>query len=97
MKKNTAILLVYCKDRPGLVNRITGFIQNYGGNILYLDQHADHEEKNFFMRIEWDLEKFTLPEEAIKQRGGGGNNQTSRDAVPALFFFGQAADGGFCQ
>ncbi len=68
MKKNTAILLVYCKDRPGLVNRITGFIQDYGGNILYLDQHADHEEKNFFMRIEWDLQEFTLPEKEIEKR-----------------------------
>jgi len=60
MKKDTAILLVYSKDRPGLVNRITGFIHRYGGNILYLDQHADHEAKDFFMRIEWELEKFTL-------------------------------------
>jgi len=68
MKQNTAILLVYCKDRPGLVNRITGFIQDYGGNILYLDQHADHEEKNFFMRVEWDLQEFTLPEDELEKR-----------------------------
>ncbi len=68
MINNTAILLVYCKDRPGLVNRITGFIQDYGGNILYLDQHADHEEKNFFMRVEWDLREFILPENEIEKR-----------------------------
>lgn len=68
MKKDTAILLVYCKDRPGLVNLITGFILNYGGNILYLDQHADHEEKNFFMRIEWDLQDFTVKRSDMEQR-----------------------------
>ena len=68
MKKNTAILLVYCKDRPGLVNRITGFIQDYRGNIHYPNQHADHEEKNFFMRIEWDLQEVTLPENELEKR-----------------------------
>ncbi|MFH1965166.1 MAG: formyltetrahydrofolate deformylase [Acidobacteriota bacterium] len=68
MKKDTAILLVYCKDRPGLVNLITGFILGYGGNILYLDQHADHEEKNFFMRIEWDLQDFTVKQSDLEQR-----------------------------
>jgi formyltetrahydrofolate deformylase len=68
MKKNTAILLVYCKDRPGLINQITGFINHYGGNILYLDQHADHEEKDFFMRIEWELDNFTLTGKEIEER-----------------------------
>jgi len=68
MKKNTAILLVYAKDRPGLVNKITGFILHYGGNILYLDQHADHESKDFFMRIEWELDNFTIPREDLEER-----------------------------
>ena len=68
MKNDTAILLVYCSDKPGLVHEITGFIHRYGGNILYLDQHADHEEKNFFMRIEWELEEFTVPPEQLEEK-----------------------------
>jgi len=68
MKKDTAILLVYSKDRPGLVNLITGFILRYGGNILYLDQYADHEAQDFFMRVEWDLADFTLSGGAIEER-----------------------------
>ena len=68
MKKDTAILLVYCPDKPGIVHQITGFIHRYGGNILYLDQHADHEEKNFFMRVEWELEDFTVPADELEER-----------------------------
>jgi formyltetrahydrofolate deformylase len=58
--KNSAILLIHCPDKPGIVVTITDFIHNNGGNILYLDQHVDSERSVFFMRIEWDLEKFAI-------------------------------------
>ncbi|GMR01151.1 MAG: formyltetrahydrofolate deformylase [Gammaproteobacteria bacterium] len=58
--KNSAILLIHCPDKPGIVVNITDFIHNNGGNILYLDQHVDSERGVFFMRIEWDLEKFSI-------------------------------------
>ncbi len=61
----SAILLIHCKDRPGIVVAITDFIFNNGGNILNLDQHVDAEHQMFFMRVEWDLQKFTLALENI--------------------------------
>ncbi len=60
MTKNTAILLIHCPDKPGIVVSITEFIHKNGGNIVYLDQHVDSEQGIFFMRIEWDLEKFVI-------------------------------------
>ncbi len=56
----SAILLIYCKDKSGIVNAVTDFIYNNGGNILQLDQHVDAEPQRFFMRIEWDLKGFEI-------------------------------------
>lgn len=49
----TFILVGHCPDQVGLVARITGWIQQTGGNILDLEQHVDQEENRFFIRIEW--------------------------------------------
>jgi len=65
--KNSAILLIHCPDKPGIVVAITDFIHSNGGNILYLDQHVDSERGVFFMRIEWDLEKFVIQREKIAE------------------------------
>jgi len=65
--RNSAILLIHCPDKPGIVVTITDFIHNNGGNILYLDQHVDSERGIFFMRIEWDLEKFVIQREKIAE------------------------------
>jgi len=62
---NSAILLIHCRDQPGIVVSITDFIFNNGGNILNLDQHVDSEHQQFFMRVEWDLEKFSLASDHI--------------------------------
>lgn len=60
-----AILLIHCKDQPGIVVAITDFIFKNKGNILNLDQHVDSEHQKFFMRVEWDLEKFSLATDDI--------------------------------
>ncbi|MDR2962219.1 MAG: formyltetrahydrofolate deformylase [Bacteroidales bacterium] len=65
MKTNTATLLIHCKDQKGLVVSVTEFILNNNGNILYLDQHVDNHEAEFFMRVEWDLSEFHIPTEKI--------------------------------
>ena len=57
---NTAILLMHCPDKPGIVATVTRFLSEWGGNILYLDQHVDREQKIFFMRLEWDLDSFRI-------------------------------------
>lgn len=65
--KTSAILLIHCQDKPGIVVAITEFIHKNDGNILYLDQHVDSEQGVFFMRIEWDLEKFAIQREKIAE------------------------------
>ncbi|HBL78015.1 MAG: formyltetrahydrofolate deformylase [Bacteroidetes bacterium GWF2_42_66] len=63
--KSTAILLIHCPDKQGLLALVTEFINTNNGNILYLDQHVDREEKLFYMRVEWDLSNFNIPKEKI--------------------------------
>jgi len=65
--KNTAILLIYCPDRQGILAAVTEFLNENKGNIIYLDQHVDHEEGLFYMRVEWELEKFTIPRNKIAE------------------------------
>lgn len=61
----TAILLISCPDRQGLVADVTEFIHRRNGNILDLEQHVDREAGVFFMRVEWDLEGFAIAPERI--------------------------------
>jgi formyltetrahydrofolate deformylase len=63
--KSTAILLIHCPDKQGLLALVTEFINKNNGNILYLDQHVDREEKLFYMRVEWDLANFEIPKDKI--------------------------------
>ena len=53
--KKTAVLLIDCPDRKGLVARVSRLLYDRGANILHADQHIDHELKMFFMRVEWEL------------------------------------------
>lgn len=64
---NTAVLLIYCPDKPGILAAVTEFINHHKGNILYLDQYVNREEKVFFMRVEWDLTAFQIPKEKIDE------------------------------
>ena len=64
-KKNTAILLIHCPDRQGILATVTEFLNKNRGNILYLDQHVDRVEKIFYMRVEWQLDTFAIPAEKI--------------------------------
>ncbi len=61
----TAILLLHCPDKQGILATVTTFINDNGGNIIYLAQHADRIEKVFFMRVEWELADFIIPDEKI--------------------------------
>jgi formyltetrahydrofolate deformylase len=56
--EKTAILLITCPDRKGLVARVSGMLYSHGANITHADQHQDHEAGLFFMRVEWALEGF---------------------------------------
>ncbi|NDW11883.1 formyltetrahydrofolate deformylase [Bacteroides sp. 214] len=63
---NTAKLLLFCPDQPGIIAEVTDFITVNKGNIIYLEQHVDRVEEMFFMRIEWDLDEFLVPKEKIE-------------------------------
>jgi len=45
---------------------ITGFIAQYGGNIISLHEHVDSFDKSFFLRVVWDMEDFEIPENEVK-------------------------------
>lgn len=64
-KKNTAILLIHCPDKQGILATVTEFLNKNNGNIIYLDQHVDRVEKIFYMRVEWELEGFAIPSAKI--------------------------------
>ena len=68
--QSTAILLIHCPDKPGLIALVTDFINANGGNIIYLDQHVDRTEGVFFMRVEWELENFVIPRDKINEYFG---------------------------
>ncbi len=63
----TAMLLIHCPDQQGILATVTDFININGGNIIYLDQHVDRVEKVFFMRVEWELENFIIPQDRIEE------------------------------
>ena len=63
--KSCAILLLHCPDKPGIISEVTKFVTDNKGNIVYLDQYVDREDGMFFMRIEWELEKFLIPREKL--------------------------------
>ncbi len=63
----TAILLLHCPDKLGIIAELTKFITDNNGNIVYLDQYVDTVDKMFFMRIEWELDGFLIPQEKIAE------------------------------
>ena len=63
--KNSAILLMHCPDAKGIVAQVTAFINDNNGNIITLDEHVDRLDKTFYMRVEWELDGFLIPQEKI--------------------------------
>ncbi len=57
--KDTAVLLIDCPDRKGLIARVSGLLYEHGANIVHADQHQDHDLGLFFMRVEWVLHNGT--------------------------------------
>jgi formyltetrahydrofolate deformylase len=59
------VLLFRCRDRGGIVARISDFIFKNGGNIVTADQHStDPQSGYFFIRVE-----FVTEEEGFDARG----------------------------
>ncbi|MEE9927213.1 formyltetrahydrofolate deformylase [Microvirgula aerodenitrificans] len=64
-EQHSATLLMSCPDQKGLVAAIANFLMTYNANILHADQHQDAGANLFLMRVEWDLDGFTLPMESF--------------------------------
>lgn len=64
---NHAILLIHCPDTKGIVSVVGDFIFDNGGNIVSVAQHVDSESQQFFMRVKWELDNFTIPREKIDE------------------------------
>jgi formyltetrahydrofolate deformylase len=58
--KNSAVLLISCPDRKGIVATISDFVFRHNGNILHADEHADQESNLFLMRVEFDPVEFDI-------------------------------------
>ena len=65
MSSASVILQLICPDRPALVSELAGWVAANGGNIRHADHHTDSGAGLFLSRIEWDLEGFGLPRQAI--------------------------------
>lgn len=63
----TAILLIDCPDRKGLVAAIVNFlVQQYDVNILNADQHQDTQLGLFFMRVEFSTDREGFDESTFR-------------------------------
>jgi len=60
------IILINCPDKQGIIASVTSFIQQQGGNIVYIDQYVDREDKMFFMRLECEFFKNIFSVEVFK-------------------------------
>jgi formyltetrahydrofolate deformylase len=94
MRSPTAILQVICPDRSGLVSELSGWVAMNGGNIRHADHHTDVSAGLFLSRIEWALEGFGLPRdaigpavEALASRLGGVGQLHFSDAIPRVAIF----------
>ncbi|NOT21983.1 MAG: ACT domain-containing protein, partial [Nitrospiraceae bacterium] len=64
-RNESVVLLIHCKDRRGIVARVSGFIHDFGGNILDSDHHTDEETSEFLMRMEFSAEGLQIPPDEI--------------------------------
>ena len=94
MTTATAILQMICPDKPGLVRELSGWVAANGGNIVHADHHSDQGAGLFLSRIEWQLEGFGLPREAIcptasalAERLGGRYKVNFSDVRPPVAIF----------
>jgi formyltetrahydrofolate deformylase len=66
INKQQIVLLISCPDQPGIVAAVSRFIFEHGGNILESDQHStNRQECQFFMRVSFAEEGFTLAAEQL--------------------------------
>jgi formyltetrahydrofolate deformylase len=61
----TAVLLLSCPDRPGVVAATADWVYRHGGNIVDAQQHTDRTDGVFFQRVEFLLDGCDLARDEI--------------------------------
>lgn len=61
------ILNIHCPDQKGIIATVTNFIHLNAGNILYIDQYVDRDNKLFFMRLECEFINGDFPEAQFRK------------------------------
>ena len=64
---STAVLLISCKDQPGLVHAVAEFVLQAKGNVVHAEQHVDREAGVFFQRVEFDLDGADLSRDEVAE------------------------------
>ena len=62
----TYVLTLSCKDKPGIVHAVSGFLLEHGGNIEEAAQYNDHDTGLFFMRVQFVCDR--LPAVELRQQ-----------------------------
>jgi formyltetrahydrofolate deformylase len=83
--KDSAVLLIDCPDRKGLVARVSGLLYEHGANILHADQHQDHDLGLFFMRVEFSPAGVDSLDESRGKPSQPETGSISLDAFRAAF------------
>jgi formyltetrahydrofolate deformylase len=60
-----AVLLLSCRDRPGIVAAVAGFVTDIGGNIVEAEQHTDTHDGMFFQRVEFTTDAVTVADDEL--------------------------------
>ncbi len=60
MYEDTIHLLITCPDRRGIIAAVSGFVAQYDGNMLEVDEHVETEHGEFFMRVAIGQDGFRL-------------------------------------
>ena len=53
MSLHTAVLLISCPDRSGIVASVAAWVTQIGGNIVHAEQHSDPQDAMFFQRVQF--------------------------------------------
>jgi formyltetrahydrofolate deformylase len=65
----TAVLLISCIDKIGIVFKISGFLTEQNCNIIQSDQYTtNHEGGHFFIRVEFAYDDSQLSKEVLIER-----------------------------
>jgi formyltetrahydrofolate deformylase len=63
----TAVLLLTCPDRTGVVAAVADFVWRHGGNIVHAEQHTDSVDGVFFQRVEFELDGFAHGRDGLEE------------------------------